>query len=80
MSNEILELYTNISEIHNIFIGPGPAELDASLLPIGSLFAPDASVSRHELEHLFAFVIEDFNTVTDVTDQIRHRIRLGVLP
>ena len=32
------------------------------------------------LNTLFAFVIEDFNTVTDVTDQIRHRIRLGVLP
>lgn len=80
MSNEILELYTNISDIHSIFIGPGPAEVDANLLPIDSLFAPDAIVARHELDHLFAFVIEDFNTVTDVTDQIRHRIRLGVLP
>lgn len=74
MSPDILELYTNIRRVEYVFLGPEDGEVDVDALPVDELSESFAAAGRIEVDRLFAFVIHDFNRVTEVTGQIRSRI------
>ena len=74
MSPDILELYTNIRRVERVFIGPEDGEVDVDALPVDELSESFAAAGRIEADRLFAFVIHDFNRITEVTGQIRSRI------
>ena len=74
MSQDILELYTNIRKIEYLFIGPEDGEVDVGSLPVDEFSESFSEVGRAETDRLFAFIIHDFNRVTEVTDQIRSRM------